>query len=160
MATARTRFDWRAEIVRPTPTAIHERPFTLADTVRSGRLSRDQSGNGMALRGSVGHAGEKSARGAGGDTANRFRACAVDWSGRRFIVAGRSQLARQGFTLWRGSDPFRFWHLPARPLQTPEMGGHARGLPGSDPVVFPDGLSPWRRVDAGADLARLVSSKS
>src|SRR5580704_7465574 len=91
-ACVRTRYGSRAATLPRIRTAIHnERAFNydarlgVAGAVRAGRLSWAQSGNGLALRGVAGPAGEERACGMAGASAAGAGASGVDERGGRGV---------------------------------------------------------------------------
>src|SRR5580704_3184455 len=85
MACARTRYAWRAVTLLQTRTAIHnERAFNndrlvaLVGSIRAGRVSRIQPGDGVAVCGVVRIAGKERARGMAGASAASAGASGVD----------------------------------------------------------------------------------
>src|SRR5262245_35257812 len=111
----------------------------------------------MALCRSAGYAGENSAGSDIGDLSHRIGARAFDRICIDLTVAGGSQFARESFTIRRGRDSHRVRPLPTCPLSPPEVGGYARRLSRPHLMVIPDGFDAWRRIDVGADSARLAS---
>src|SRR5262245_23078685 len=102
----RIRFASMAVIVHQIHSVMYERLVVLVNASGSRSLSRNQPRDGMALRCSVGDAGEEPPRDAGCNPAHCAGTCACDWRCGKSAVGRAEEFAHAGHTLRRGGDHF------------------------------------------------------
>lgn len=147
-----TRSAWREETLRQIHTATRKPRASvgLDGAVFFGRISRNQSGNGLAVRGRAWNAETERRRRVAIVVADRRRACDRNRSSSR--GRDRSWLCCPGnlHQDFRRLRTARIRDLQALAPRASTLGRHADRLQGFDDLVIPDGLRPRRGFYVGA----------
>src|SRR6516162_8562585 len=114
----------------------------------------------MALRGCPGPAGTERPGRAAGTTPDCFGSPRFDRAGGNCSRVGATQPTPLDPSPLDLSYSPSLWAFSPYPRPASPLGRDARWLPRPHPLVLPYGLSPRRRIDAGADYLGLAARRA
>src|SRR5262249_26660461 len=130
------------------PTVFRERPLAVAGGLWAEHFSRHQSCHGLAVRCSPRASGAEARSGIPCAAANGAWARALDWHYHRSGSHCPRQSAASHSENYRCRDPLCVRFISSTAFSSSELGGDASRLFRFDPLVFHNGVSPRRWLDA------------
>src|SRR2546423_1936273 len=142
------KFASKEAIPRAIPIVFRERPLAVAGGLWAGYFSRNQSCHGLAVRRGPWIAGAKARGRIRCAAADRAGARAFDWNHHRRGPHGAYEPAASHPENCRRRDPLCLRVVSTLAFASSELGGDASRLRRFDALVFRNGVSARRRIDA------------